>query len=193
MNTKQRRSVFGEVFDLMPPSAVDGERLLKEIRKFHSESMSGKYYAPFNINSKNFMHIPEATEAWFEHLGELLQSSTILSEQDDHATAAQCFELLYDLILKMEEGEEEIVFADELGSWMIPGDEKKFVKAYLKSLSLSSSAEGFTKATLPLLRRDSYSSFANKIYATARRFANKEQKAYLQKEVERQNIRTKSP
>jgi hypothetical protein len=93
----------------------------------------------------------------------------------------------------MEDGDEEIVFADELGSWMIPGDEKIFVKAYLKSLSLTSSAEEFAKATLPLIRRDSYSSFANKIYATARRFANKEQKGYLQKEVERQNIRTKSP
>lgn len=161
MDTKQRRSVFGEIFDLMPRPAIGGERLLKEIRKFHSDSLAGKYYAPFNINSKNFMHIPEETEAWFERLGELLQSSTIISEQGDHATAAQCFRLLYELILKMEEGE-EIVFADELGSWMIPGDEKKFVKAYLKSLSLTSSTEEFAKATLPLLRRDSYSSFSKK-------------------------------
>jgi hypothetical protein len=63
----------------------------------------------------------------------------------------------------------------------------------LTTFSHNSSAEDFAKATLPLIRRDSYSAFADKIYATARRFANKEQKAYLQKEVERHNIRIKSP
>jgi hypothetical protein len=34
----------------------------------------------------------------------------------------------------MERGE-EIVFADEYGSWMIPGDEKTFVQAYVTSLA----------------------------------------------------------
>jgi hypothetical protein len=63
----------------------------------------------------------------------------------------------------------------------------------LTTFSHNSSAEEFAKATLPLIRRDSYSSFSKKVYATARRFANKEQKAYLQKEIERQNIRTKTP
>ncbi|MFQ5850828.1 MAG: hypothetical protein ACE5JU_09600 [Candidatus Binatia bacterium] len=192
MDTKQRRSVFGGVFDLMPSSAVDGKKLLKEIRKFHSESIAGKYYAPFDINSRNFMHIPEETEEWFERLGDLLESSTIISEQDDHSTAVQCFGLLYDLILKMEKGE-DIVFADELGSWMIPGDEKRFIKAYLKSLSLTSSVEGYAKAALPLIRRDSYSSFAGRVYTSAIRFANKDQREYLKKEVKSQNIRTKSP
>ena len=37
--------------------------------------------------------------------------------------AAECFVLLYDLIKQIEKGE-EIVFADELGMWMLPGDEK---------------------------------------------------------------------
>jgi len=191
MSTKQRQRVFGEIYDLIPPAAVQGGKLLQDVRKFYDESIAGKYYAPFNVNSKNFMDIPEETEAWFERLGELLESGTIISEQNDHSTAVKCFDLLYALIFKMADGDEEIVFADELGSWMIPVDEKKAINAYLKSLSLVSSAEEFVKAALPLIGRDSYSSFAKKVYASAMRFANKEQKALLLTEIKRQNIRTK--
>ena len=191
MSTKQRQRVFGEIYALMPTAAVQGEKLLKEVHKFYNESIAGKYYAPFNINSKNFMDIPEETEVWFECLGEFLKNSTILSERNDHATAVKCFELLYALIFKMEDGDEDIVFADELGSWMIPIDEKNAINAYLKSLALVSSAEEFVKAALPLISRDSYSSFAKKVYASAMWFANKEQKAFLLTEIKRQEIRTK--
>ncbi len=38
--------------------------------------------------------------------------------------AVQCFKLLHELIDKMEDGD-EIVFADEYGTWMITGDEKR--------------------------------------------------------------------
>jgi hypothetical protein len=189
MNTKQRVSVFGQFYDAIPRTAVHGETLFKEIGKFYQESLAGEYYAPFEIDSKNFMDIPEETEEWFDRLGEFLESSIALSEQAEHSIAIKCFGLLYELILEMEEGD-EIVFAHELGSWMIPGGEKNSINAYFRSLSLSSSPEEFTKATLPLIRRDSYFSFADKVCSSARRMANKEQRAYLNKEIKRQNIET---
>jgi hypothetical protein len=48
--------------------------------------------------------------------------------------AVQCFKLLHELVDKMEDGD-EIVFADEYGTWMITGDEKRFVKSFLSSLA----------------------------------------------------------
>ena len=88
----------------------------------------------------------------------------------------------------MEAGE-EIVFADEIGSWMIPGDEKRYIAAYLKSLATTATPEAFAAVVLPLLRRDSHQSFTGQVYQSAIRVATKEQRAYLEAEVERQRIK----
>jgi hypothetical protein len=188
MNASQRRRVFGEFTRQPKSSPAQGQKLLKEIEKFREESFNGIYYAPFDINSKNWTHIPEETEEWFDRVGELLEASAKLTEQGDHAKAVECFTILYELIGAMERGE-DIVFADEYGSWMISGDEKKCLKAYITSLAAVSSAEAFAAVAAPLIKRDSHHSFSDQVYAVARRVANKEQRARLQEEIERQNIR----
>jgi hypothetical protein len=190
MNTEQRRHVFGEFAEQEWQSEnINGCELLDRIQHFHRDSLNGVYYAPFDINSKNFMHIPEETEEWFNILGDCLKRSAKLTEQEDHARAVECFALLYELIDTMERGE-EIVFADECGSWMIPGDEKTFVQAYVTSLAAVETPEGFTVAAFPLIQRDSYQSFATRAYTSAMRAANKQQSAALKAELKRQNIRT---
>jgi len=68
---------------------------------------------------------------WFEQLGDFLARSTLLADQGQHHDACTCFGLLYELIEQMERGE-EIVFAEEVGSWMIPGDEKVYLQAYIR-------------------------------------------------------------
>lgn len=122
------------------PASVDSTQLLRAIKKFERESLAGAYYAPFNMNSTNYRDIPKETEGWFKRLANLLQAGTQLTKQRKHAQAVACFKILYGLIDAMENGD-EIVFAEELGSWMIPGDEKKFIAAYLRSLSSSGVAE----------------------------------------------------
>ena len=76
MSVDQRQTVFHSIVKAVPPASVDGNELLKRIKQFHSDSLAQKYYAPFAINSKNFMHIPEETEEWFEILGDVLEEST---------------------------------------------------------------------------------------------------------------------
>jgi len=190
MSTNQRHDVFGKINQQIPPASVDGEKLLADIKLFYKNSLKGRYYEPFDINSKNFSDIPEETEKWFEELSDYLKDSAKLSEQGEHNLAVQCFKLLYQLINKMEEGE-EIIFADEYGSWMIAGDEKKFIGAYLSSLKEISTPEEYTNHSIPLIKRDSYASFYNKVYSSAIKIANKAQKAHLKAEVKRQKIRTK--
>ena len=174
------------------PEPVDGVKLLRVVRKLRRETLAGVYYAPFNVNSKNWMHIPKETEDWFDRLGQLLQASTQLTKQKEHSQAVACFEILYELIGAMEDGQ-EIVFADELGSWMIPGDEKKFIAAYLKSLSAVATPEEFTAAAIPLIRRDSHYAFADQVYRSATRVATKAQKVSLQMEIERQSVKISPP
>jgi len=189
MNTEQRRAVFGKALKKSKPSPVDGESLLADVKEFHRESRAGVYYEPFDINSKNYMDVPEETNAWFERVGDLLTQSARLSEQGDHVHAVACFRIVYELIDAMEDGE-EIVFADEYGTWMITVDQKKMVAAYLKSLAATATPEEYAAGALPLIRRDSFESFSKKTYAAAVRAGNNAQKAHLKAEVQRQGIRT---
>lgn len=190
MNTNQRRAVFGQALKKAKPPRVDGEALLEAVNEFQRKSMAGDYYAPFDINSKNFMHVPEETNAWFERMGDLLTQSARLSQQADQTRAVACFGVLYELIDAMCRGE-EIVFADEYGTWMIPVEEKKIIPAYFASLAATATPQAYAAAALPLIRRDSMESFANQTYAAAIRAADKAQKACLKAEVEQQKIPTK--
>ena len=168
---------------------MDGAKLLRAIRVFERESLAGIHYAPFNLNSKNYRHIPKETETWFDRLATLLQASAELTKQGEHVQAVTCFKILYGLIDAMEDGQ-EIVFAEELGSWMIPGDEKKFIGAYLKSLSVVATPEEFAAVAIPLIRRDSHSSFVNQVHRSAWRVASQAQRILLQNELERRKIST---
>lgn len=163
--------------------------MLKEIEDFQRESLASVYYEPFDINSKNWTHVPEETKEWFERLGDFLEASCQLTTQRDHRHAVASFGILYELIDAMERGD-EIVFGDEIGSWMIPGDEKRYIAAYTKSLAATTTPEEFAEAALSLIRRDGWQSFATQAYPSAIRAATEAQRAHLESEIRRQNIRT---
>jgi len=169
---------------------VDGERLQSAIHTFSQASLAGVYYAPFPINAHNFSDIPEETDAWFAQLGNFLSQSTTLTDQGQPQHACPCFGLLYELIEQMERGE-EIVFAEEVGSWRIPGDEKVYLRAYIRALADTATPEAFTEAAIALLRRESYASFIHTVYATAIRVVNTQQKAQLKAAITRHQIKIK--
>ena len=96
-----------------------------------------------------------------------------------------------DLVLSAtKEDGDEIVFAHEVGSWMISGDEKPYLAAYLSSLAAVTTPDVFTATVLPLLRRDRAHSDIGQVSAVASRVANKEQSAALQAAVKRQKLNT---
>jgi hypothetical protein len=189
MTYDQREAVFGRYAEALPPAPVEGATLLEEVELFHDESLAGVYYAPFAINSKNYRHIPDETKVWFRRLGDLLEAGCRLTAQGEHQYAASCFRILYNLIDAMELGQ-EIVFGDEIGGWMIPGDEREVLAAYMTSLAAMATPEEFTAASLPLIRRDRSQSFATQAYPAAIRAATEEQRAHLEAEIQRQHIPT---
>ena len=189
MNLKQRHLVFGEIEkSSLPPSCVNGKKLFKQIEIFQKDSLDKRYYESFNVNSKNWIHVPEKTGGWFDRLSSFLEQSTRLSKQGEHAAAAECFQILYQLIDAIDDGDCEIVFADELGSWMIPGDERKFAEAYLLSLARTGSPEDFAKTAFSLICRENHPPFIERIYKAALRPANKGQRLSLESEIERQKM-----
>lgn len=74
---------------------------------------------------------------------------------------------------------------------MIPGDEKVYIKAYIASLAATRLPDDYAKTTIPLLRKDSYESFCNKVYSIAVKAANKEQQKCLKVEIKKQKVRIK--
>lgn len=189
MTTDQREAVFGHTIRQAKPLHVHGPLLLEQVKQFENESLAGRYFTPFQINSKNCMHIPEETKAWFERLGDLLTDSELLSRQGDHTGAVACFRILYELVEAMCRGE-EIIFADEYGTWMISVDEKRIIGAYLKSLAATSTPEEYARSALPLILRDSCESFSNDTFSAAIAAAKKAQKDTLKAEVVRLGVRT---
>ncbi|MFM7528956.1 MAG: hypothetical protein ACKO63_10825 [Nodosilinea sp.] len=190
-NTQQRRYIFGDLMKNAKPSRKLAQDIIEESKNFYSDSLAGVYYAPFNINSKNFSHIPEETEEWFNKLGDLLQSSTELTKHKEHVSAVESFKILYELIVKMEDCE-EIIFAHEYGSWMIPGNEQEFLDAYISSLAEVKTPEEYTKIVIPLIKRDSYMSFFSKVYSLALKHGNKQQEKSLMEAIKEQNIKIES-
>ncbi len=189
MTAKQRRAVFADASRQPANAAVDGDLLRKEIDQFRRDSLAGQYYAPFNVNSKNFMEVPEATEEWCDSFARFVADASRLTAQGEHGHAVACFAMLYELLEAVDSGE-EIIFAEEAGSWMIPTEEKEWLKTYLTSLAATATPEAFTAAALPMLKRDSSESFVNRVHASAQKVANPQQKAHLQAEVRRLKIRT---
>lgn len=190
LSRDDRNDLFGSYVKKLPPSEVDGGSLLDEIKQFDKSSRAGHYYEPFDINSKNYMDVPEETEEWFEKMGGYLQDSCQLTAQGDYEDAVVCFKLLYELLALVWNGE-EIIFGDEIGSWMLPGDEKQHNAAYLTALAATTTSEEFAKIVVPLVQQDSWESFYGRVYETAARLANAAQKAQLDAEIQRLNIRTK--
>ena len=60
MNDEQRQAVIGSHTgdDEPEPYEVDGKCLLEAVEEFKSESLAGAYWAPFKVNSKNYMQVP---------------------------------------------------------------------------------------------------------------------------------------
>jgi hypothetical protein len=189
MEENQRRAVFAGLIRMPRPATVDGAALLEEVKVFHRQSLARKYYAPFMMNSKNFRRIPDETREWCGRMADLLKQAMRLTGQGDHVSSIKCFNLLFELIEKMDAGE-EIIFAEEVGPWMIHADEKEWIAAYLTSLAATCEPEEFAARATPLIRRDSYQSFSSAAYKSALKAASKDQKARLKSEIDRLKIRT---
>jgi hypothetical protein len=185
----QREAMFGHLAPEPEPDEVDRDSLLVDIEAFRERSLKRAYYALFNMNSKNFRHVPRQTREWCDEMAGYLEDASRLTRRGDHEGAVACFDLLLDLLEQLDSGR-EIVFAEEMGSWMIPADEKVWIADYLTSLAETETPGGFAAKVAPLIKRDSRHSFAAGAYESAVRLASREQARQLDAELERLRIRT---
>ena len=56
---------------------------MKEILKFDMSSRDHGFYAPFDIDSKNFMEVREETEDWCSRMAKLIEATVKISKAAD--------------------------------------------------------------------------------------------------------------
>lgn len=117
MTIDQLDTVFGDLYYEQVIQKLSPPLVLAQLKKFLADSLAGKYYAPFNMNSQNFNWVPPETDAWYSELSGWLDRSCELVEQGHGRFGKECLDICFQLIEK--QGDDDTVFAHEAGDWMI--------------------------------------------------------------------------
>lgn len=165
--------------DDLAPGKAGVAPLLDEVRKFHTESLAGEYYESFNVNSKNFMDKSEGTETFIAEFDRLIGKCIPAAEKRPQKAAREAFELLFDLLRKIDDDPDRIVFfADEGGAWQVGVDWREVLPVYFECLATCADADEFAREVDRAIR-DFEEYDRPKHLTAARRVANAEQKAAL--------------
>ena len=118
-----------------PGRSMSAGRLLTTVQQFHRDSLKGKYYEGFNVNSKNYMEKSEGTKTWTKEVDRLFAQCVAVSDKGGHKQARETMDLLFDLLFRIDDGEDFIFFADEQGAWQVHVSYGKVFPAYFASLA----------------------------------------------------------
>jgi hypothetical protein len=153
--------------------------LLHTIRRFHHESLAGRYYQDFMVNSRNFMETSRGTETFIAEHSRLLDACMKAERAGDIDTAREGLGLLIDLMRQIDRGEVNIVFfADEAGSWQVGVDWAKVLPAWFRSLSPATDPYDWAETVVEALN-DFAGYQMEPILAAARDIATPEQREAL--------------
>ena len=181
-------AVFSEYVDLTRLDAPVRSRksparrqLLEAVQRFHAESLKGRYYESFNVNSKNYRETSEGTELWIRECRQLFATCIEHSEQGHHADVRTAMDLLFALLEQLDSGDNEIVFfADEGGSWQVGMDQEKVLPTYFTSLAAVVEPEVYAARVMEII--DAHGAYnAAKWLKAARKVANATQRSALRK------------
>ena len=139
--------LVGKYLDLKGLHLEAGPRadLFGEVEDFKTRSLAGAFYEGFNVNSKNCMELSKGTRAWIADCCRFLDSLVEMPAKGDAAKVAAAFEVLFDLLRRIDEGEEILFFADEGGSWQVGVDWTRVLPAWFRCLSRTTSAEVYAR------------------------------------------------
>ncbi|MBN1675387.1 MAG: hypothetical protein JXR37_30380 [Kiritimatiellae bacterium] len=195
--------MLDEAIDLLPPTklakllksyiALDEvrtdsevtETLLDAVRRFQKESLAGRYYQSFNVNSKNYREMSKGTRVWIADCTRLLGDCVKAVSRKQHQEARQAFEILFDLLRKIDEDPDSIVFfADEAGAWQVGCDWRTIMPAWFKCLSATAADPAEYAAEVIRSVHDLVGYDHDKHLAVAARVATSDQRRVLKARTE---------
>ncbi len=153
--------------------------LLRTVRQFHRDSLAGRYYQDFMVNSRNYMEKSRGTETFIAEHSRLVEACLRAEQDGELETAAEGLGLLIDLMREIDQCRDDIVFfADEAGSWQVGVLWDRVLPAWFRSLSPTTEAYEWAESVV-----DALNDFAgyqmDEILAAAREAGTAEQREAL--------------
>jgi hypothetical protein len=112
------------------------ENLLAEVLAFQKASLAGEYYEEISIAARNCVENSRGTLCWIADFRRLLGRCAAESNAASDADVSQTFEILFGLLDSLDDGTgENILFAEEGGSWMLGVDWKRTLPAWFRVLA----------------------------------------------------------
>jgi len=134
---------YVHVDDLAEASATPNA-LLDEVQTFHVDSLAGRYFEDFAVNSRNCTEHSRGTDAFIAEFKRLLRGCVSAADSGQYAVARQAFELLFGLLRHIDECHDDVIFfADEGGSWQLGVDWRSVFAAYFPCLAATATAVDF--------------------------------------------------
>lgn len=156
------------------PSTTD---LLTMTKTFRDASLRGEYYENFFVDSSNFMAVSTGTRGWVAECHRLLDRCIV--EVADPGTTRQAFGILFDLLRRIDAGEEIVFFGDEHGSWQVQVNWRKVFPAWFACLAATATPDEFARLALDaIIELDGEYDFENH-FAAALTSGTEEQRAAL--------------
>jgi hypothetical protein len=196
LSDQQVRYIFEEMIDVLPqaklvkflkpfvdpaqlrPDSTAKGRLLADVRAFEKASLAGEYYEAFRVDSRNYREKSGGTRAWIAECERLLDRCTAAVGRTDPMEVCQGFDILFALLDRIDEGDDNIVFfADEGGSWQVGVNWEKVLPAWFTCFAATVGPEEYARRVVEMIeehgsyRRDKYLAGARRSATPAQRKA----------------------
>ncbi len=165
--------------DLRSDGPAPPPDLLATVRRFREASLRGEYREDFAVNSRNFQQKSKGTQRWIAECNRLLDLCIAASDGASHADARTAFELIFDLLVRIDDGGDAIIFfADEAGSWQVGVTWRRVMPGWFRVVAETAGPEEYASAVHGMI---SYFAFfeADRLVPAAMDVANPEQRAAL--------------
>ena len=155
--------------------------LLVAVKEFDARSRAGEYYEDFNVNSKNCTQSSIGTKSFIADFGRMVDRCLNEASKSDPADIHLSFEMLFDLLRRIDECCDDIVFfADEGGAWQVWSDWRQVFPAYFRALASVASPDEFAQNVVTIV--DEFDRHQRvEYFSVAQKFATAEQKKSLAK------------
>jgi hypothetical protein len=132
-----------------PAETVD---VLTDVRRFAQASLGQDYYEEFRVDSRNCTMVSRGTMAWISDFGRHMDRCIGEAETAKLEVVLEAFELLLDLVRRIDSGTVDIIFfADDGGSWQFGIDWPKTVGAYASCLGRALAPGEFAAKTVAVI------------------------------------------
>lgn len=155
--------------------------LLEDVRAFHAATLAREHWEDFRVDSRNFMRKSAGTAGWIadceRHFGRCLEAERNGSDAI-RIEVRDSLRLLFDLLRRIDRGDEIVFFADEGGSWQVGVLWDRVLPCHFRCLAASVGAAEYATEVRALVR-DFASHDAGKVLGQACRAATPEQRLAL--------------